>query len=517
MDLRSGELLKDGLKVRLQAQPFLILALLAKNAGEVVTRDEIRRELWPRDTFVDFEHSLAAAVNKIREALGDSADDPRYIETLPKPGYRFIGKSKPEPPVEMPVRESGKVAELATVPESKAENGWNWIVGTAAVIVALAVGAALLRAPHKASNLQPMTIVPFTSYPGLETAPSSSPDGSRIAFAWDHDSGNKTGRARYDLYVKVIGSETLLKLTNHPSDWISSTWSPDGTQIAFHRVAGDDNGIYVVPALGGSERKLIATQTPYDLAAPLRWSPDGKWIAYSETRTGWSGNRSNVLNVETLETRELPHDATCRHEGFPPFSPSGKKMGIGCVHNRDLFEIDEADANGGSRRSLANFHQYLAGLAWTPGDESVVVEAWAAGSGNRELDEVRVSDGETRKILGDGAEWPATSTDGTKLAYTAYDSRIGVWRKDLQNPEAPAEAMFVSTRPQNNSQYSPDGKHVAFDLLRSGTWSLWMADADGSNPVQRTHQAPAGYPRCRIRKKLHFRSSKATDTTGCTS
>ena len=99
VNVRSGELCKIGSRIRLQAQPFQLLVLLLENAGEVVTREEICRELWPADTFVDFEHSLPAAVNKIREALGDAADNPRYIETLPKRGYRFIGKIKPEPPV----------------------------------------------------------------------------------------------------------------------------------------------------------------------------------------------------------------------------------------------------------------------------------------------------------------------------------------------------------------------------------------------------------------------------------
>lgn len=91
VDLRSGQLRKDGRKVRLQAQPFQLLALLIESAGEVVTRDEVCRALWQADTFVDFDHSVAAAVNKIREALGDSAEKPRFVETLPRKGYRFIG------------------------------------------------------------------------------------------------------------------------------------------------------------------------------------------------------------------------------------------------------------------------------------------------------------------------------------------------------------------------------------------------------------------------------------------
>ena len=90
LDLAAGELRKNGAKLRLQEQPFQVLALLLERAGQVVTRDELRQKLWPADTFVDFDHSLNTAVNKLRETLGDSASSPRYIETLARRGYRFI-------------------------------------------------------------------------------------------------------------------------------------------------------------------------------------------------------------------------------------------------------------------------------------------------------------------------------------------------------------------------------------------------------------------------------------------
>jgi cholera toxin transcriptional activator len=90
LDLNSGELRKSGVKLRLQEQPFQVLALLLERAGEVVTRDELRQKLWPSDTFVDFDHSLNTAINKVREALGDSASTPRYVETLARRGYRFV-------------------------------------------------------------------------------------------------------------------------------------------------------------------------------------------------------------------------------------------------------------------------------------------------------------------------------------------------------------------------------------------------------------------------------------------
>ena len=91
VDRRSGELRKGGVRVRLAAQPFQVLIVLLDRAGEVVTREELQRHVWPADTFVDFDRGLNKAVNRLREALGDTADSPRFIETLPKRGYRFIG------------------------------------------------------------------------------------------------------------------------------------------------------------------------------------------------------------------------------------------------------------------------------------------------------------------------------------------------------------------------------------------------------------------------------------------
>src|SRR5215475_11764995 len=103
VDLRAGELLKDGRKVKLQEQPFRVLFLLLQRRGEVVTRDELRQDLWPADTFVDFDHGLNSAVARLREALRDSAEKPRFIETVAKRGYRFIA----------PIQQNGEVKPAA--------------------------------------------------------------------------------------------------------------------------------------------------------------------------------------------------------------------------------------------------------------------------------------------------------------------------------------------------------------------------------------------------------------------
>src|ERR1700683_2069796 len=418
LDLRSGELRKDGRRIRLQAQPFQLLAMLIENPGEVVMRDEVCRALWQTDTFVDFDHSVAAAVNKIREALGDSAENPRFVETVPKRGYRFIGKIKPEVPVVMAAAKPPQAAELLAVPAAKAWSGNKRTLRSAVVAVAVVLAVLfiwLARKPgnsHLDSHLNSpaMTIVPFTSYPGQETAPSFSPDGSRIAFSWDDGTGNRSGRLRYDLYVKAIGSETLLRVNNHPSDF----------------------------------------------AAPLNWSPDGEWIAYADTENGRPGDRAFLLNAETLESHEFPHDPACRHEGNLTFSHSGHELAILCVHNTT---VAAAAANGDA------------------------------------LYEIRVGDGEVHKLPGAAGEWPTISNARHKLAVSVTDNHLGIWRKDLQHPEVATVQMYSSTRSQSDGQYSPDGKHVAFDSERSGTWSVWMADSEGSNLVQISREALAVFPR----------------------
>jgi TolB-like protein/DNA-binding winged helix-turn-helix (wHTH) protein/Flp pilus assembly protein TadD len=116
LDLRTGELRKHGLRVRLQEQPFQILAMLLEHPGEVVTREELQKKLWPADTFVDFDHGLNKAISKIREALGDSAESPRFVETVARRGYRFLAEVKPADGA--PVRSPELATQLHPEPES---------------------------------------------------------------------------------------------------------------------------------------------------------------------------------------------------------------------------------------------------------------------------------------------------------------------------------------------------------------------------------------------------------------
>jgi DNA-binding winged helix-turn-helix (wHTH) protein len=101
-DLRAGELRRDGARIKLQEQPFRVLTLLLEHPGEVVSREELQKQLWPADTFVDFDHSLNAAIRRLRDALGDSAENPKFVETVARRGYRFLGPVSGAPAVIAP-------------------------------------------------------------------------------------------------------------------------------------------------------------------------------------------------------------------------------------------------------------------------------------------------------------------------------------------------------------------------------------------------------------------------------
>ena len=128
VDLRAGELRKHGLRVRLQEQPFKVLAMLLERSGEVVTREELQKKLWPADTFVDFDHGLNKVINKIREALSDSAENPRFVETVARRGYRFLAEVKVADPTPVhnpdlatqhrPTGETGDRPDLLGNPQS---------------------------------------------------------------------------------------------------------------------------------------------------------------------------------------------------------------------------------------------------------------------------------------------------------------------------------------------------------------------------------------------------------------
>jgi Tol biopolymer transport system component/DNA-binding winged helix-turn-helix (wHTH) protein len=490
VDLRTGELRKAGVKQKFGGQPFQVLSILLERPGDVVSREELQKRLWP-DTFVDVDHNLNTAINKIREVLGDSAEKPRFVETLPRRGYRFIGEL--EPPIQ-PV-----ISVVAVEPD----RGWHsrrlWLKIAAGVLVISVLALAAVLAYRWQRQQRPqeqvaLSAVPFTAFPGVATSPAFSPDGSRIAFAWNGDPAH--GDQGFDLYVKALGSETLLRLTQHPSESISPTWSPDGTQIAFHRLAGADTGIYVVPVLGGPERKLRSTRIPStnfnfisrnDFSL-ISWSPDGKWIAFADMAPEEEQTRIYLLSTETLEARQVPISPMCVSEGLPAFSHNGEYLAYLCfLRTNGEAVLYSLPIQGGQPKTISSLPAFLNGLTWSADDKKVIYSRYRTVNGNLtgELGEVTVANGSTKQLAVAGsAMLPTVSPRGDKLAYGSLSTNFNTWRRDLLHPESPAVELIPSSRLQFDAQYSPDGKRIAFASLRSGKEGVWVSGDDGSNLVQ---------------------------------
>jgi DNA-binding winged helix-turn-helix (wHTH) protein len=319
LDVRSGELRKRGTIVRLPEQPFQILVVLLEHPGDVVSREEIRSKLWPGSTVVEFEHSINSAVKRLRDALRDSADKPRYIETLPRRGYKFIcpvERLPGEPPrVQKPTdvirdsvsRQDGGLTDThswrnAEVPPERASGRRRVLISISAALALLALFGWIVLRPKSGVDFTPKRLTANPSELPV-TGAAISPDAKYVAYsdrAGIHLYVVQSGETRH--LVETAGFEvsrwspdaTRIVAIRPESKWQLSWWeisifggaprksgitgalSPDGTRDAFlkRNVEGAPE-IWVQSVSGENPQKLPGTpvSTPY-------WSPDGSRIAW---------------------------------------------------------------------------------------------------------------------------------------------------------------------------------------------------------------------------------------------
>ncbi len=346
LDLGTGELSKSGRKLKLQEQPFRLLRLLLEHSGQAVSRDKLKEALWPADTFVDFDHSLNAATAKLRQALGDSAENPRFIETLARRGYRFIA------PVEFIERASSGVAgvlgtnssapippekkdsfPIATsgMPTSRRRKRVALLAGCTGALLLVALSVWIWRTGHLAET----ELIKLTDDTGFTTDPAISVDGKLLAYASDRGSNGNL-----NIWLQQLGpGGTAVQLTHRNADATEPAFSPDNDLIAFGS-NGHDGGIYTVPVIGGEPSRLTQSgRSPH-------FSPDGHWIAYcsdcSEAPfpSGLEGGRIFVVPANGGEPRgvglDLPSAAN------PVWSPEGNHLLV-YVPPKERFAWEGAD------------------------------------------------------------------------------------------------------------------------------------------------------------------------------
>lgn len=488
VDLRTHEIWEEGVQFKLMGQPFEILMVLISRPGELVSREELRTRLWPKDTFVDFDHGLNAAVNKLREALNDSAENPQYVQTLPRLGYRFIA----------PVTKSAQ----QSLPGKQVQARWMMAAAGILLVGLVALGAdELVRVRTRQVNYAGLTPVPLTSYPGTELAPSFSPDGNQVVFEWFQASSPREA----DLYVKQVGQEHVVRLTNHRAQFLEPAWSPDGRNIAFEMQEKGAVGLYVIPSLGGPERQLLdlGKLNPF---SRISWSADSEWLAFTKADTAKTDleqkpYRIHLINIDTREEREWRvASAECVMSLHPTFSPDGKYLASDCSLGRGAGNKIYVQRAGGTDAHEIAFVStqimWLDGLAWAPDGRSVL---YAAQGG---LWRVPLSGGSSEKLpFGESSTMPAIARAGNRLTYAAGTgtSRFDLWQVELSDTSKSkglTRKLAPSNRNQQSARFSPDGRRIVFDSDRSGDPEIWLAENDGSNPVQLTNlKARTGTPR----------------------
>ena len=376
-----------------------------------------------------------------------------------------------------------------------------WVLPVAVLVLSATVVTVWLS-DSRTDRRVPLTPVPLTSYPGQEVEPSFSPDGKLVAFSWN---GEK--QDNYDIYVKQIGRDTPIRLTTDPARDFSPAWSPDGRTIAFGRLLNPTRGgLFLVPATGGPERKLVEIAAPavYRARPYVAWSPDGKWLAFADEDKDIRGRLSPTgaipvslfaISVETGEKRRLTsHPSDSVGDSGPAFSLDGHALAfvrtqtVACS-NLYLLPLSRDLTPEGAPRGLTSWNVFTNSPSWIPDGSGIVVASGPWGHSQLwRVDEARKSPPRPLGFQAGLTDDPTVSRHG-QLAYSQKTSDINIWRVSLASPGVIGTSptrFIASTLVDVNPQYSPDGRHIVFASDRGGTRELWLCNEDGSNTVQLT-------------------------------
>ena len=479
--LTSGDTVR-----RLEPKVMEVLACMAARPGETVTKEAFMAEVWTGTIVTD--DVLARCISELRKALGDKARNPTYVETLRKRGYALIAPVvhdvDPDAPAEEPAATAPSGDGAASPPGLALRRpvtptrvrpatalGWGLLLA-----VVVGVGATLAYRAGQ-DGVRPLAARPVTSYPGDERDPALSPDGARIAFAWDGgDEGAADGERQFDLYVQPSEGGAPVRLTSHPADERSPAWSPDGERLAFVRCGlGGDCGVFVVDAGGGAGQAL---PIPEGLAIQnLVWSPDGETLAFSARRGRQGAYSLHLLPLGEGRVQRLTAPAsTYPGDLDPAFSPDGQRLAFVRTALDGRQDVAIATVRGGRVRRLAREQRGITGLDWTADGQEVIYAATRDGAAG--LWRVGLDGTAPRWVaLGSGevASPSVTATGGLAFARQQVRSQIVE-----VGPDGDARPLLPSTQDDRQPAVTPSGDRIAFVSTRSGSHEVWTARPDGS-------------------------------------
>jgi eukaryotic-like serine/threonine-protein kinase len=526
VDAATGELRKQGMRIRLQEQPSQLLLMLLDRAGEVVSRDEICRKLWPPDTFVDFDQSLGTALRKLRQALGDDAEIPRYIETIPKHGLRFVA------PVErisgIPEGEYIVGASEPPAPEAKREPHTTgafppvWLAGVfaAACVLSFFFGWLVHSRPaaldgsggHQVLRPVRSSVLPPSNWSFEHSSFSVSPDGTRLAFVAVGPDGNDK------LWIRTLSSSNAQQI-NGTDGALLPFWSPDSRRVGFF-VAGK---LSVVDLDSGAVRTLC--EAPFGRGGGA-WSRDGT-IVFSPSVTGPLYRIPDTGGVPAPVTRMARPSSGQRHmwpfflpdgthflysESSGPIDPQGESIYVGSLDGSAPKLISSKTAGNMAYASGHLLYGRDHSLWAQPFDLSrLQLSGTATSITSQELDQelsfshaefsvsqngmlvfqsladssatlawFSLSGKEGGHVGNPGYRDPRVSPDGRLLAFSSDDARNGKFFIRVYDLERGISARVTDGGSDRSPTWSPDGKRITYTTLDGVKETL----ADGSGPPQ---------------------------------
>jgi Tol biopolymer transport system component/DNA-binding winged helix-turn-helix (wHTH) protein len=502
VDVAERLLLRDGEMVPLTPKAFDTLLILVENSGHVVEKEELMKRLWP-DTFVE-EANLAHHISLLRKTFEVGANGSKYIQTVPRRGYRFVANAKclkdetadvssQEQPDSGEIKErqasqNGRATTAGTRATALLKHPRRTLVLTLTVfVVAVAVTGYLFfsrRQGFQTRKPPQRELVPLTSGGGLQSNPTWSPDGRWIAYSSDR-SGN------YDIWVQSLGAGKPIQVTNSSAhDW-QPDWSPDGNNIVFRSERGG-GGLFVVPALGGSEVKISS------FGVQPRWSPDGSQILFLSTSppqvlgpTGTFLESLYVVGLDGNPPREILGEFV---KGFRfrgrirgvGWHPDGQRISILGVHSALGSGFWTVSVNGGAPikseysaevteqlKTATSFTQF----SWSPSGKQLYLQGVSRDVRNIfrvtvDPQTLRWLTGPERITTGQGQDIDiAVSPDGHKLAYAAITISTRIWSLSFDavagRVKGEGEPMTAAGLTAQQPALSHDGKRLAFVVRRA--------------------------------------------------
>ncbi|HEV2521276.1 MAG TPA: winged helix-turn-helix domain-containing protein [Candidatus Acidoferrales bacterium] len=462
LDLQAGVLRKNGIRLRCQEQPLQVLAALVERPGELVTREELRHRVWPQDTFVDFDHALNTAIKKIRAALNDDAGAPRFIETVPRRGYRFVAQVESDAP------ESAAPSDAAVHDHGKYPRLFAFI-GIGIVLLAI-LGLVWRLAPWQgeASTSPEFQRLTFDQ-PELSIA-RFTPDGASVVYS----AGWQFNRAK--IYAQRLGTSGPQQLGIANSSLLAV--SPQAELAVLSEPSSHEFGITHPETAGTLARVPLEGGTPRELlpdAEAADWSPTGELAVVKHV-----GGKSRLeFPVGRVLYESTGWIAT------PRFSPRGDSIAFldHPVALDDRGSVAIVDLSG-NKKTLSGFWESLRGLAWNPRGDEIWFAATRSGVA-RALYAVTLA-GRERRVLNvaGGLSLQDISRDG-KVVLSRDLEKLGILFVGQGDQEKePRELSWKDWSAV--ADISPDGKRILFgeEGENSGlSYQVGLRSTDGSAPV----------------------------------